>query len=69
MSHMQPPNVTITASDEPEFVSVRKAAAELGMTPYSVSKLLDAGEIESEYVQRRRVRWASVKAYLKDRAS
>lgn len=60
---MQPPNPTIMDSNEPEFVSVKRASEVLGLTPYGVSKLLDEGVIESEYVRRRRVRWSSVVAY------
>jgi hypothetical protein len=60
---MQPPNPTAAATNEPEFVSVKRASEVLGRSPYEVSKLLDEGVIESEYVRRRMVRWASVVAF------
>jgi hypothetical protein len=63
---MQPPNTATEATDEPgpEFVSVRRTAETLGLSPYRVSQLLDEGVIESEYVRHRKVRWASVVAYM-----
>ena len=49
---------------EPIFTSVNEAARILDTTPWSVYKLLDAGEIESVYMGRRRkVSVESLRAY------
>lgn len=48
----------------PIFVSVKQAADMLNITPWSVYRLLDAGEIDSQYHGKRRlVRVASVQEY------
>lgn len=48
----------------PIFVSVKQAADMLNITPWSVYRLLDAGEIESSYHGKRRlVRFTSVQQY------
>lgn len=48
----------------PIFVSVKQAAVLLNITPWSVYRLLDAGEIASQYHGKRRlVRLASVQEY------
>jgi excisionase family DNA binding protein len=40
---------------QPIFVSVKEAARLLTLTPWSVYKLLDAGEIEARYHGKRRL--------------
>lgn len=51
--------------NEPLLITVKAAAEQLSLTPWSVYKLLDDGEIEGKYQGRRRyVLVASMKKYV-----
>lgn len=56
--------MTETTDIEPIFISVKKTALVLDLTIWSVYRLCDSGELESQYHGKRRlVRYDSVKRY------
>lgn len=56
--------MTEATSTEPIFVSVNEAARLLSLTPWSVYKLCDNGQLDTRYHGRRRlVLLASLRAY------
>jgi excisionase family DNA binding protein len=65
MAHITPPEANASAHIEPLFLTVRQAATKLGISTYTVYKMLDAGTLDGVYQGARRyVVAASIPAYI-----